>query len=250
MDIPCTRAVGIGTVCNTRDGMIHNAQIPSNHLRVSIDISIEDDALLPMLVDEDTITVERALGTLAWPVHLIDVVPIMVSADHSATSPPRIDEHASKNAKVVKSKQWPKSNLELSGEVAPKKTNFCAKLMKFVHKLPVDSTIMISIPLPIYGFSADEYIGRSDVKDIHDRDWIGASVIYNKGCLKLVGTIAFTSFNIIKSWREDVLIAPDWELKHGPNQARGKRQVFRHCINAHDQASRDNTFMEPTIVHA
>ncbi|KAF1866339.1 hypothetical protein Lal_00024346 [Lupinus albus] len=71
---------------------------------VSIDISIEDDALLPIPLDEDIITVGLALATfVAWPNHLIDIVPIMgkVSADdHSATSPPRIDELASKKAKV------------------------------------------------------------------------------------------------------------------------------------------------------
>ncbi|KAF1884271.1 hypothetical protein Lal_00042923 [Lupinus albus] len=168
LDISCTRAVGIGTVYNTQDAMIHNAQIPSNHLRVSIDISIEDDALLPIPVDEDTITVRGALGTfVAWP----------VSGEHSATSPLRIDEQASKKAKVVKSKPQSKSNLESSGEVAPKKTNFCAKLMNYVQKLHANSMIMISIPLPIYGFSTDEFIGINEVKDVNDHDWIGASVI-------------------------------------------------------------------------
>ncbi|KAF1869997.1 hypothetical protein Lal_00017576 [Lupinus albus] len=92
----------IGSVYNIRDAMIHNAQIPSNHLKVSIDISIEDDALLPIHVDEDIITVRLTLGSfVAWPKHLIDVVPIMrkVSVDHSTTSSPRIDEHASKKPK-------------------------------------------------------------------------------------------------------------------------------------------------------
>ncbi|KAF1860447.1 hypothetical protein Lal_00037792 [Lupinus albus] len=107
LDTPCTRAVAIGTTYNIHDAMIHNAQIPSNHLKVSIDISIEDDALLPIPVDEDIITVRLALGSfVAWPKHLIDVVPIMgmMSADHSSTSLPIIDEPASKKAKVVKSK--------------------------------------------------------------------------------------------------------------------------------------------------
>ncbi|KAF1868169.1 hypothetical protein Lal_00018686 [Lupinus albus] len=126
LDISCTRVVAIGMVYNKKDAMIHNAQIPSNHLKVSIDISIEDDALLPIPVDKDIITIRLALGTfVAWREHLIDVVPIMgkVSADHNATSPPRIDEHASKKAKVVKSKpQSSKSNLESSGEAAPTKT--------------------------------------------------------------------------------------------------------------------------------
>ncbi|KAF1894805.1 hypothetical protein Lal_00031439 [Lupinus albus] len=126
LDTPCIRVVAIGTVYNTQHAIIHHAQIPSNHLKVSIDISIEDDALLLTPVDEDIITVGLALATfVAWPEHLIDVVPIIgkvSSDDHSATSFPIIDEPASKTAKVVKSKpQSSKSNLESLGEVPPGK---------------------------------------------------------------------------------------------------------------------------------
>ncbi|KAF1874366.1 hypothetical protein Lal_00008571 [Lupinus albus] len=95
---------------NKQDAMIHNAPIPSNHLKVSIDISIKDDALMPISVDEDTITIRAVVGTfVAWSEHLIDIVPIM--------------------------------------------------------KLSGDSTIVISIPSPVYGFSADEFIGINEVKD-------------------------------------------------------------------------------------
>ncbi|KAF1867895.1 hypothetical protein Lal_00012791 [Lupinus albus] len=162
---PCTREVAIGMVYNTQDAIIHHAQIPSNHLKVSIDISIEDDALMPIPVDEDIITIGLALATfVGWPKHLIDLVPIMgkVSVDdHSATSLPIIDELASKKAKVVKSKpQSSKSNLESSRE-----------------NLPADSTFNISFHEPIYGFPTEEFITINDVKDVHGRDWIGASVL-------------------------------------------------------------------------
>ncbi|KAF1885773.1 hypothetical protein Lal_00008513 [Lupinus albus] len=98
--------MAIGTVYNTLDAMLHNAQIPSNHVRVSIDISIEYDALMRSPLDEDAIIIGGAIGTyVAWPGKVI--------ADHSATSNPRV-EHASKKAKVVKSKSKPrpKSNVE------------------------------------------------------------------------------------------------------------------------------------------
>ncbi|KAF1859003.1 hypothetical protein Lal_00000826 [Lupinus albus] len=165
LDTPCPRAVAIDTVYNTHDAIIHHAQIPLNHLKISIDISVEDDALLPIPVDEDIITIGLALATfVAWPKHLIDVVPIMgkvSTGDNSATSPPRIDEPASKKAKVVKSTpQSSKSNLELSGE-----------------NLPADSTINISLPKSIYGFPTEEFITRNDVKDVRGRDSIGAFVL-------------------------------------------------------------------------
>ncbi|KAE9588819.1 hypothetical protein Lalb_Chr22g0359551 [Lupinus albus] len=79
LDTPCTRAVAIDMVYNTQEAIIHHAQIPSNHLKVSIDISIEDDALLPIPIDEDILTIGLALATfVAWPKHLIDVVPITI----------------------------------------------------------------------------------------------------------------------------------------------------------------------------
>ncbi|KAF1888183.1 hypothetical protein Lal_00008096 [Lupinus albus] len=106
LDISCTCALGIGMVHNTHDAMLHNAQIPSNHVRVSIYIVIEEDALLPIPLDEDIITLGGALGTfVVWPVHLVDVVPSKgkMIAEHSAASPPTV-EPASKKTKVVKSK--------------------------------------------------------------------------------------------------------------------------------------------------
>ncbi|KAF1868502.1 hypothetical protein Lal_00008310 [Lupinus albus] len=54
--IPFTRVVGVGTVHNTPDVILHNTCIPLNHVRVAIDIAIEDDTLVPIHLDEDIIT--------------------------------------------------------------------------------------------------------------------------------------------------------------------------------------------------
>ncbi|KAE9617746.1 hypothetical protein Lalb_Chr03g0038641 [Lupinus albus] len=148
---------------NTWDAMLHNAQIPSHHVRISIYMVIEDDALLPIPLDENIITLGGALGSfVAWPVHLLNVVPSKenVIVEQSATSPPRV-EPASKKTKVVKSKHKenkPQSKSS-SGEVVSKKTNFCALLMKHVQKLPSDYIFVTSIPSPIFEFVANEYIG-------------------------------------------------------------------------------------------
>ncbi|KAF1892998.1 hypothetical protein Lal_00024128 [Lupinus albus] len=111
-------------VHNTQDTMLHNSRIPPNHVRVTIDIEIEDNALLPIPLDVDIITLGGAICTfVAWPVHLVDVVPTkgMVIDEHSATTPTKV-EHASKKTKVVKSKRKENksrsksSNKESSGE--------------------------------------------------------------------------------------------------------------------------------------
>ncbi|KAF1892873.1 hypothetical protein Lal_00043236 [Lupinus albus] len=111
-------------VHNTQDAMLHNSRIPPNYVRVTIDIEIEDNALLPIPLDVDIITLGGAICTfVAWPVHLVDVVPTkgMVIDEHSATTPTKV-EHASKKTKVVKSKRKENksrsksSNKESSGE--------------------------------------------------------------------------------------------------------------------------------------
>ncbi|KAF1892906.1 hypothetical protein Lal_00039980 [Lupinus albus] len=104
-------------VHNTQDAMLHNSRIPPNHVRVTIDIEIEDNALLPIPLDVDIITLGGAICTFVdWPLHLLDVVPTkgMVIDEHSATTPTKV-EHASKKTKVVKSKHkenksWSKSS--------------------------------------------------------------------------------------------------------------------------------------------
>ncbi|OIW19241.1 hypothetical protein TanjilG_20366 [Lupinus angustifolius] len=56
--------------------MLHNACISRYHVKVSIDFAIDDDALLPIPLDEDIITIGGAIGTfVAWPIDLIQVVP-------------------------------------------------------------------------------------------------------------------------------------------------------------------------------
>ncbi|KAF1859043.1 hypothetical protein Lal_00000867 [Lupinus albus] len=55
---------------------------PEASTTVLVDISIEDDALLRIPADDIT-TVREAVGTfVAWPEHLIDVVPIMYLYDN------------------------------------------------------------------------------------------------------------------------------------------------------------------------
>ncbi|KAF1883233.1 hypothetical protein Lal_00030337 [Lupinus albus] len=224
LDTACTRAVTIGTVYNTQDAMIHHAQIPSNHLKVSIDISIEDDALLPIPIDEDFIIAGLALATfVAWPKHLIDVVPIMgkVSTDdNSSTSPPRIDEHASKKAKVVKSTPHSsKSNLESSGE-----------------NLPTDSTINISLPEPIYRYSTEEFITKNDTTDVHGRDWIGASV------LSLYIRYLYDNF-VPKSKKKVMFISPQANILGAVvNPKRQRPSKWIHVKTPHQNNNKDCGF--------
>ncbi|KAF1893915.1 hypothetical protein Lal_00002464 [Lupinus albus] len=139
LDIPSTRVVGTGTMHNTRNAKLHNARISPNHVRVATDIAIEDDALLSIPVDEDIITLGGTIDTFYLSYYG------NVTAEHNATSPPRV-EHASKKTKVVKSKhkgnkpRSKSSNKESSGEVVSKNTNYYAQLMKYLYDNLISTT--------------------------------------------------------------------------------------------------------------
>ncbi|KAF1884518.1 hypothetical protein Lal_00028396 [Lupinus albus] len=93
--------------------------IPPNHVKIAIDVVIDDCALLPIPLDEDIFTVGGAIGTyVAFPIDIVHVVPKghehsrpngEKELDGSMASPP-IVEHVSKKAKVVKSKLSKQSN--------------------------------------------------------------------------------------------------------------------------------------------
>ncbi|KAF1884349.1 hypothetical protein Lal_00033523 [Lupinus albus] len=79
MDIQSRRVMGVVKVHNIPDVMLHNACIPPNHVKVSIDIAIDGDSLLPIPLDEDIFTLGGAIGTyVSWTIDLVDVVSTMV----------------------------------------------------------------------------------------------------------------------------------------------------------------------------
>ncbi|KAF1892969.1 hypothetical protein Lal_00043223 [Lupinus albus] len=94
--------------------MLYNARIPPNHVRVTIDIDIKDDALLPIPLDEDIITLGGAICTsVAWPVHLVDVIPTKYQS-----SDPRLSARFSPERERI---TWEGEILDYTGRFSPKR---------------------------------------------------------------------------------------------------------------------------------
>jgi hypothetical protein len=67
--------VGKGKVHNTQGEVLHHKPLPSGYLKVSIDIALEEGALLP-IPDEvsDATLVGEAIGAfVAWPSRLVRI---------------------------------------------------------------------------------------------------------------------------------------------------------------------------------
>ncbi|KAM5554057.1 hypothetical protein ABKV19_026008, partial [Rosa sericea] len=64
--------VAMGTVIML-DGPIHGVPLGAENVRISVDVSIKEDAYLPIPnVSGDIFTIKQAIGThVAWPRHLV-----------------------------------------------------------------------------------------------------------------------------------------------------------------------------------
>lgn len=67
--------VGKGKVHNTLGEVLHHKPLPSGYLKVSIDIALEEGALLPIPdeVSDATLVGEAIRAFVAWPSRLVRI---------------------------------------------------------------------------------------------------------------------------------------------------------------------------------
>ncbi|KAI5407448.1 hypothetical protein KIW84_053636, partial [Lathyrus oleraceus] len=70
---PTYRLVGKGKVHNTSGDLLHHRPLPDGHLKVSVDVVLDKDALLPIpdIVSETTFLRDAIGSFVAWPLDLI-----------------------------------------------------------------------------------------------------------------------------------------------------------------------------------
>ncbi|KAI5437102.1 hypothetical protein KIW84_023284, partial [Lathyrus oleraceus] len=70
---PTYRLVGKGKVHNTSGDLLHHRPLPDGHLKVSVDVVLDKDALLPIpdIVSETTLLRDAIGSFVAWPLDLI-----------------------------------------------------------------------------------------------------------------------------------------------------------------------------------
>ncbi|XP_058758459.1 uncharacterized protein LOC131631713 [Vicia villosa] len=72
---PNYRLVGKGKVHNTLGDLLHHRPLPDGHLKVSVDVVLDHDAMLPVpdMVSETTLLRDAIGSFVAWPSELITI---------------------------------------------------------------------------------------------------------------------------------------------------------------------------------
>ncbi|KAF1877161.1 hypothetical protein Lal_00015823 [Lupinus albus] len=130
---PIEVSSGVGEVHKLPYVMLYNTRLPLNHVKVAIDVAKDDDALLPIPLDEDILTMGGAISTfVAWPIDHVHVVPNKghehskpneeKELDGSTTSPPIIEHGLHIYGAHVGSKST-SNNIKWTHIKTPRQTN-------------------------------------------------------------------------------------------------------------------------------
>ncbi|KAI5445060.1 hypothetical protein KIW84_013352 [Lathyrus oleraceus] len=211
---PTYRLVGKGKVHNTSGDLLHHRPLPDGHLKVSVDVVLDKDALLPIpdIVSETTFLRDAIGSFVAWPLDLIFI------DDETPTKPASKDKGISRHNESVASQKevFAQGSQQLSQKIGsrqknkrdlpvtslPKKGAFVPRYQISLETL-VDSSDMatagairlLDMEEDIFGYSCTETIGKEDLEHIFRHQELGVGVIhtyirtnnlylwpYNSGC--------------------------------------------------------------------
>ncbi|GER32294.1 hypothetical protein STAS_08351, partial [Striga asiatica] len=169
---PTYRAVGRGKVHNRLGETIHTRPLPIDHVKVSLEVAFEPNALLPVPVDdEELITVRDAIGTfVAWPKNLVFV-------NKSISENPQ--NKGTKNSNVPK-RNGEEKHTKGSNEVGTARNgSYCSYLTMHVQLLmrPGDLLPSIMMAKEIFGVSFEEKLGVDEINHVVMHQWIGVSAV-------------------------------------------------------------------------
>ncbi|KAI5445061.1 hypothetical protein KIW84_013352 [Lathyrus oleraceus] len=194
---PTYRLVGKGKVHNTSGDLLHHRPLPDGHLKVSVDVVLDKDALLPIpdIVSETTFLRDAIGSFVAWPLDLIFI------DDETPTKPASKDKGISRHNESVASQKevFAQGSQQLSQKIGsrqknkrdlpvtslPKKGAFVPRYQISLETL-VDSSDMatagairlLDMEEDIFGYSCTETIGKEDLEHIFRHQELGVGVIH------------------------------------------------------------------------
>ncbi|GER34281.1 lipid-transfer protein [Striga asiatica] len=151
---------------------IHTRPLPIDHVKVSLEVAFEPNALLPVPVDdEELITVRDAIGTfVVWPKNLVFV-------NKSISENPQ--NKGTKNSNVPK-RNGEEKHTKGSNEVGTARNgSYCSYLTMHVQLLmrPGDLLPSIMMAKEIFGVSFEEKLGVDEINHVVMHQWIGVSAV-------------------------------------------------------------------------
>ncbi|KAI5395503.1 hypothetical protein KIW84_061891 [Lathyrus oleraceus] len=170
---PTYRLVGKGKVHNTLGDLLHHRPLPDGHLKVSVDVVLDKDALLPIpdIVSETTLLRDAIGSFVAWPLDLIFIDDEVFAQGSQQLS------------QKIGSRQKNKRDLPVT--YLPKKGAFVPRYQISLETLVDSSDIatagairLLDMEEDIFGYSCTETIGKEDLEHIFRHQELGVGVIH------------------------------------------------------------------------
>lgn len=149
----------------TEGNLVHGVPLQPGHVRVSVDGSIIEDALVPVPITGEIETVRQAVGSvLAWPEDLVIFTP---------------------NAEEIRKPRKPKNDLqrvsELMKNVKPPKNMPRRFMLLYKHAVTIlkESADSIQIPCdaPMFGVEKTIFLLHENVMSLLEFKTVGQAVI-------------------------------------------------------------------------
>ncbi|KAI5431102.1 hypothetical protein KIW84_035316 [Lathyrus oleraceus] len=177
---PTYRMVGKGKVHNNLGELLHTKPLPTGSLKVSVDIALEKDALLPHPDDvSDATLLGDAIGSfVAWPTDLI-----IVGYETPTKSKAKDKGIAREIESVASQKEIPVAKkTEISKRTGAKKKNpskYRACLHTYLETTDISDGCVRLIPMDgaIFGFEYAEPLGKEDFDQILYHTQLSVGVI-------------------------------------------------------------------------
>ncbi|KAI5428784.1 hypothetical protein KIW84_033693 [Lathyrus oleraceus] len=177
---PTYRMVGKGKVHNNLSELLHTKPLPTGSLKVSVDIALEKDALLPHPDDvSDATLLGDAIGSfVAWPTDLI-----IVGYETPTKSKAKDKGIAREIESVASQKEIPVAKkTEISKRTGAKKKNpskYRACLHTYLETTDISDGCVRLIPMDgaIFGFEYAEPLGKEDFDQILYHTQLSVGVI-------------------------------------------------------------------------
>ncbi|KAI5425519.1 hypothetical protein KIW84_031358 [Lathyrus oleraceus] len=180
---PTYRMVGKGKVHNTSGELLHHNPLPVGYMKVSVDLVLDTDALLPLpdVVSETTLMREAVRSFVGWPSDLI--FP-------DAETPTRPTHKAGKGISrriesVASLKEVPGRKLKKAGnDIPPTTSGTKSQIMMRLEKMVNESDIMhgairsIDFDEGVFGAAHFEIIAKEDMQQLFEHDELGIAVIH------------------------------------------------------------------------
>ncbi|KAI5407446.1 hypothetical protein KIW84_053636 [Lathyrus oleraceus] len=170
---PTYRLVGKGKVHNTSGDLLHHRPLPDGHLKVSVDVVLDKDALLPIpdIVSETTFLRDAIGSFVAWPLDLI-FIDDEVFAQGSQQLSQKI------GSRQKNKRDLPVTSLPKKGAFVPRYQISLETLVDSSDMATASAIRLLDMEEDIFGYSCTETIGKEDLEHIFRHQELGVGVIH------------------------------------------------------------------------